>query len=304
MDISSSGHTAVSSSNGLRRFLQRHALLCYFLMAYGFSWIAWLPYVLSKNGLGLLPISPGQFAALPGAFLGPCLSGFLMTAALEGRPGVSRLLHRIIQWRVSWYWYPAVLCGVPIVVVAGYLALPGAHAALHPVIPQIIWLYPLALIMEILTSGLAEEPGWRGFALPRLQQQLGPVLGGGIILGILWQCWHLPLYLTDWGGGAGWSDIGVAIIGNIGLTIVITWVFNHVRGSLFITILLHSALDAFGVTAATSLFSTQWMIQNGNMALLLGFCAVALVLVVVTRGRLGYQQTPSNTASNFNEEKS
>jgi membrane protease YdiL (CAAX protease family) len=304
MDISSSGQTVVSSSNGLRRFLQRHALVCYFLMAYGFSWIAWLPYVLSKSGVGILPITLNQFAALPGAYLGPFLSGVLMTAALEGKPGVGRLLRRFVQWRVSWYWYPAVLCGVPIVVVAGYLALPSAEHALHPVVPQILWIFPLALIMEILTSGLAEEPGWRGFALPRLQQQLGPLLGGGVILGILWQCWHLPLYLTDWGGGAGWLEIGEAIIGNIGLTIVITWVFNRVRGSLLITILLHSTLDAFGVAAATSLFSTQWMIQNGNMALLLGFGAVALVLVVVTRGRLGYQQASSDTASIFDEGKS
>ncbi len=304
MDISSSGHTAVPTSSGLRRFLQRHALVCYFLMAYGFSWIAWLPYVLSKNGLGLLPIDLGQFAALPGAFLGPCLSGILMTAVLEGKPGVGRLLRRFVQWRVSWYWYPAVLCGVPIVVVAGYLALPGGEAAIHPTVPQILWIFPLALILEILTSGLAEEPGWRGFALPHLQQQLGPLLGGGIILGILWQCWHLPLYLTDWGNGAGWHQIGVAIIGNIGLTIVITWVFNHVRESLLITILLHAALDAFGVTAATSLFATQWMIQNGDMALLLGFGAVAIVLVIVTRGRLGYQQASLDPASTSNEGKS
>ncbi|SRR5579884_144910 len=290
MDISSPGHAVVPTTSGFRRFLQRHALLCYFLMAYGFSWIAWIPFVLSQDGLGLLPFQPGQFAALPGAYLGPFLSGILMAAALEGKPGVSRLLRRIIQWRVSWYWYPIVLCGVPIVITAGYLALPGAKAALHPVVSQLIWLFPLALIMEILTSGLAEEPGWRGFALPRLQQQYGPLLGGGVILGILWQCWHLPLYLTDWGGGAGWPEIGKAIIGNIALTIVITWVFNHVRGSLLITILLHAALDAFGVAAGTSLFSTQWMIQNGDMALLLGFGAVALVLVAVTRGHLGYQR--------------
>jgi membrane protease YdiL (CAAX protease family) len=283
----------------------RHALVCYFLMAYGFSWIVWVPYVLSQDGLGLLPIHLTQLGLLPGAYLGPLLSGLLMTAVLEGKPGVGRLLRRVVQWRVGWLWYPLILCGIPIVIVAGFLALPGAEAAIHPVFPQIIWVFPLALIMEILTSGLAEEPGWRGFALPRLQQQLGPLLGS-VILGILWQCWHLPLYLTDWGGGAGWLEICEAIIGNIGLTIVITWVFNHTRGSLLIAILLHATIDAFGVMAATSLFPVQWMQQNGNMALLLGFGAVALVLVVVTGGRLGYQRasSPPPAAPAFNDGQS
>jgi hypothetical protein len=118
---------------------------------------------------------------------------------------------------------------------------------------------------------------------------------GTVLLGILWQCWHLPLYLTSWGGGAGWLGIGEAILGNVGLTIVITWVFNHSRGSLLIAILMHATLDAFGVDSAMNLFSSvQWVQTYENMALLIGFGIVALVLVVVTRGRLGYRQTFSS----------
>jgi membrane protease YdiL (CAAX protease family) len=293
MNVPSSTRPVVSSPEKPRKIMQRYPLVCYFLMAFGFSWIAWVPFVLSLDGQGLLPFRPGQVALLPGAFLGPFLSGFLMTAATEGKPGVGRLWRRIVQWRVGWYWYPVIVCGVPIVIVAGLLPLPGVEAAIHPVVPQILWVFPLLLIVEILTSGLAEEPGWRGFALPRLQQQYGPLLGGGVMLGILWQCWHLPLYLTDWGGGAGWLRICEAIIGNIGLTIVMTWVFNRTRGSLFTAILLHATLDAFGATAGTSLFSPQWMQQNGDLSLLIGFGVVALVLVILTRGRLGYQQASS-----------
>lgn len=102
MSVSSSTHPAVSSPGKLRQFLQQHPLVGYFVMAYGFSWLAWLPFILSKGGLGLLPVSLSQFAIIPGAFLGPLLSGFLMTAAIEGRPGVQRLLRRFIVWRVGW----------------------------------------------------------------------------------------------------------------------------------------------------------------------------------------------------------
>jgi len=254
-----------------------------------FTWLSWLPYVLSLDGIGLLPIHLTQLGILPGAFLGPFFSGFLMTAALEGKPGVGRLLRRFIPKHIGWQWYLLAVFGVPIIVTTGFLLQPGAEAELHPVVPQIFWVFPLALLLQIVTSGLAEEPGWRGFALPHLQRQCGPVWGS-ILLGILWQCWHLPLYLTEWGAGAGWFEITVAILGTIGLTVLMTWVFNHTRGNLFIAILLHASLDAFGMTAATSLFSMQWIRQHDNMALFISFSVVALILIIVTRGRLGYRQ--------------
>jgi membrane protease YdiL (CAAX protease family) len=301
MHVSSSNLTTLSSQKGIRSFLQRHALVCYFLMAYGFSWIAWIPFVLSQDGLGLLPFRPGQAALLPGAYLGPLLSGLLMTAALEGKPGVGRLLRRFVQWRVGWYWYPLILCGVPIIIMAGFLAQSGAEQALHIPFPQLVLFFPLVLIMEILTSGLAEEPGWRGFALPRLQQRFGSLLGS-CLLGLLWGGWHLPLYLTDWGNGAGWLEIGEFILGTVSFAIMFSWVFNHTRGSLLIAILLHATIDAFTSTAAgTGLFSEQWLLKHEYLAILLGFGAVALVLVVVTRGRLGYRRasSPPDTASTF-----
>lgn len=293
MDISSSTPPVVSSPGKLRQFMQSHALLCYFLMAYGFSWLAWVPYILSQDGLGLLPVHLTQLGILPGAFLGPCLSGFLMTAATEGRSGVRSLLRRFVLWRVGWYWYLLALCGIPAIIVMGFLTQPGVQAALHPNVPQLLLFFPLLLIMEILTSGLAEEPGWRGFALPRLQQRFGPLLGT-ILLGILWGGWHLPLFLTAWQAGAGGLAICEFILGTVGIAIVITWAFNHTQGSLLIAILLHATVDAFtSAAAATNLFSEQWMQMHENPAILVGSGMVALVLIVVTRGRLGYQQASS-----------
>jgi membrane protease YdiL (CAAX protease family) len=293
MHVTSSGSTAVSSPKGIRYFMQRHALVCYFLMAYSFSWIAWIPFVLSQDGLGFLPFRPGQAALLPGAYLGPLFSSLLMTAILEGKPGVGRLLRRLVQWRMGWYWYLLALCGIPIIIMAGFLAQPGAEQALHIPFPQLVLFFPLALILEILTSGLAEEPGWRGFALPRLQQQRGPLLGS-VILGILWGGWHLPLYLTDWGSGAGWLEICEFILGTVSITILFSWVFNHTRGSLLIAILMHATVDAFTSTAVgTGLFAESWILKHEILAILLGFAAIALVLVVITRGRLGYQRTSS-----------
>src|SRR5919107_6462393 len=80
--------------------LARHPLISFFGMAFAFSWIAWSPWVLSEEGVGLLPYPVSSLPWLPlGIFLGPTLSGFIMTGITEGRAGVRRLLHRIVLWR-------------------------------------------------------------------------------------------------------------------------------------------------------------------------------------------------------------
>jgi divalent metal cation (Fe/Co/Zn/Cd) transporter len=101
------------------------------------------------------------------------------------------------------------------------------------------------------------------------------------------------LFLTDWSSGAGGLGICEFILGTVSFAIMISWAFNHTRGSLLIAILMHATLDAFTSTAAgTGLFSAQWMQKYESLAILLGFGVVALVLVAVTRGRLGYQRMP------------
>ena len=132
-----------------------------------------------------------------------------------------------------------------------------------------------------------EEPGWRGFALPRLQLLHGPLVGT-LILGLLWALWHLPEFLVpSWAAQSGGSDffaIVKFVVIAICFAIVITWVFNNTIGSLFIAILVHASIDDFsgllGVLISPSDVSTSLLVSFGPLALL---------LVALTRGQLDYQ---------------
>jgi membrane protease YdiL (CAAX protease family) len=193
-------------------FVRRHGLVSYYALAYGLSWLAWVPYILSQYGLGVLQIPSPQFLGagemagqlvglLPGAYLGPLGAAFLVTALSEGRPGLRRWGGRLFKWGVNWRWYALALLGVPALLVAGTLAVsPGAAAGLRLPPFELLLLYVPFLLLQMVTTGLAEEPGWRDFALVRHQRLHGPLLGT-LILGVLWAGWHLPLFLTDWGRG-------------------------------------------------------------------------------------------------------
>ena len=133
---------------------------------------------------------------------------------------------------------------------------------------------------------LGEEPGWRGFALPRLQALHGPLVGS-IILGVLWGLWHLPLFFTPWNELTTFNVV-VYVLATTCLSIIYTWVFNNTKGSILIAILLHWSFDVATVPVA-SLFPAPIVLDYGLLVILPGFGAVALLMIALTRGRLGYQ---------------
>jgi uncharacterized protein len=145
---------------------------------------------------------------IPGAYVGPIFSAYLLTRLTEGRAGVRRWRSAFLRVRVGWIWYAIALVGVPAVIMMATFILPGAISALERPDPRAVLAFLPMLLIQLLTTGLAEEPGWREFALPRMQRGYGPMLGT-VILGGLWTGWHLPLFLSGWAmGGAG---IGIIV---------------------------------------------------------------------------------------------
>lgn len=275
-----------------RAFVRGHSLVSYFLLAYGITWLGWAPYVLSQHGLGLLHVRFPEVLGdatlsglLPGAYLGPLSSAFVVTAIAEGRPGLRRWAGRLARWSVHWRWYAVALLGVPALLVAGALLLPGAVAHVRAPAAGVLVSYLPLLVLQMLTTGIAEEPGWRDFALPRLQSRCGPLVGT-VILGILWAGWHLPLFLTDW-ARADVVDVVLFLALGIVFSIGITWVFNRTRESLPIAMLVHTSNNNLLSTVGPAAFPVLRDFRNGLIASLIGYGALAVVLVVATRGRLG-----------------
>jgi len=85
-------------------FLARHSLVWYFLFAFGFSWLLFLPGLLTYYGVISLSDDIVRLLAIAG-LLGPILSGFIMTAFTEDGPGIARLLRRMVRLRVGLRWY-------------------------------------------------------------------------------------------------------------------------------------------------------------------------------------------------------
>jgi membrane protease YdiL (CAAX protease family) len=270
--------------------MRQHPLFFFFLMACAFSWIVLIPFVLSE--WDILPKS-FSFAFVLNPFVGPFLAAFIMTGITEGRAGVLRLIRSCTQVRIGWQWYLFILLGIPALFLLGIIILPGALASFQGLPPHFLVVYLVTFVVIFFLGGpLGEELGWRGFALPRMQPRCGP-LWGTLLLGVLWVFWHLPHFLTSaQRGGPGTSfatfltNFPIFSLMVMAMAIIFTWVFNHTRGSLFIAILLHASINTFSIV--TPLFAAP-IVTSTDLAILIGVGVPALLIVILTRGRLGYQ---------------
>ena len=175
--------------------LIKKAMFTYIIIALGFTWACWIPSLLwAQQHNYTLPTIASLSADTPFSFTnqqhiliallfsfavyGPLLGGFVATYMAHGKPGVRKLLSRMGRWRIAGKWYgTAVLLILVITLLPLTLGLLLGFAAFKSGQPSFalatLATFLFLLIYQMLTSGLGEEPGWRGYLLPTLQASYG-----------------------------------------------------------------------------------------------------------------------------------
>lgn len=288
----------------LRSLLRRHPLASYFVLAFAGTWLVLLLPLLGGNGLGLLSYTLPDVAAmllfvLVSTFCGPTLAAYAVTAAESGKPGVKAFMRRYALWRVGIQWYLVAIFGFLILFLIS-ITISLGPAPLVNLFQQWQLLFTMFLPTLLLFAVLGifgEEPGWRGFALPRLQARYGPVRGS-LILGFLHGIWHFPAFfvvgaLAPFSLPSFTAFLLVAIAG----TFMYTWIYNNTRESILLAILTHAASNAASVyvnnlaQAAPSAQTAQTaQSAYGDWVNVLVFWAWALLLIGLTRAQLGYKR--------------
>ena len=256
-------------------------LVGYFLLAYGISWIIWLPLYAPALHITGLPVLPYHHA-LGG--LGPLLASVVMTYRTQGRQGLQRLLQQCMQLKPLLLLLVALVSPALLYVLAAVMVYAIQH---QPVNISGLWVakefpqmsFVVFFLYNLFFFGYGEEAGWRGFALPRLQQQLHPLVAT-LVLTLLWACWHIPLFLyrpgytaMDMAGITGW------VMSLLTGSILLTWMYNASKGSILICAVFHSTVDV----AFTADVPHPQMI--GYMGMLITVWGLIVVTYLCKRGR-------------------
>lgn len=236
-------------------------MIKFFACAFGFSWLFWLPLVADTAGWIKLP--DGHFHIQQIGAFGPAAAALLL-AGKERRS----LLASLVRWRVHPLLYLVALVGPALYMQGGRLLHSLTGGALAPnlsVSPGVI----ISTFLFLLFYGgpLQEEPGWRGYALPRMQARMG-FWGATCSLGAIWALWHLPLFFVRGSAQYHANMIGFLLTG-IGLSILMGWVYNAARGSILLPLLTHAGVN----TAASFIRISPYGVQkNGPF-----FWSIALI---------------------------
>lgn len=210
--------------NRIMTFIKHQPQVTFWGIAYFTFFVGYLMYVLYPSPLWNF------------AIWGPFLGGILVTGIADGRRGLKAYFSRIVRWRVGLKWYAVALL-LPLMMRLAALGLNLASGA--TLAPDIQWPAWSDFMMELLIGfffiALGEEPGFRGFALPRLLVGRS-ALAAGLMVGILHTIWHLPLFIT---GDVSLMNIIIIISG----AVLMTWLFNNTQGSVFIIMVLHFSVN-------------------------------------------------------------
>ena len=293
------------TSSPLKRLISAHPLVAYFVIAFAGTWAFLLPFALSRgvNGLGLLPFTLPDIAFfiafILAALAGPALASLTVTAITSGKAGVGLLLRRCVQWRVGIGWYLIAIFGFFLIYLVGYSVFLGVNLPLALLVKWTLIFtvfFPQAVFI-ILTGVVRGRTGLARICAAEVATTLRPHPGDHHPRYTAWPVAFARVFYACCLDRSASLTTRVSSSLAIAATFLYTWIFNHTKGSVLIATLTHGFGDATTYCACSPhprASCRQWMgcsrlstgTGNGVNVITIGVCA--LLLLVFTRGRLGY----------------
>ena len=237
------------ATRGLLQRVRNRPTAAFVVLAFAFSWAAWLPLLAATQNW--LPMRPWSGLHLLGG-LGPAAAALVVVGCTEGRAGLHRLGRRLVAWRGRRRaWAFAVLVPPLLLVIAAPLSAWvsgssgvrlnwsafGASTEFASLPLAVWWLANLGFY------GVGEEMGWRDFLQPRLERRHSVIRAAGLV-SLPWAAWHLPLF------GITPSYRAMPLVGFLGFAAsiwvaswIFAWLWHLGRSSLLVVAVFHAWFD-------------------------------------------------------------
>lgn len=239
----------------MKQFFKRYELVFFFLFTFILSWFA-------------VPLMDG--ALIP---QGPMFAAMLLIALTQGRQGLRDYWKRLTRWRGG-QWYlvgTALIVGYQGIALAVNLWL-GAEMA-----EPVRWLSLGILVQLLFFGGQWEEPGWTGYALPKLQERFAnrpnSLWSAALILGLFRAIWHTPLLLY---GKIFWFDV---LMFSVAFQVLIAWLYQRSGRSVPVVMWFHFMSNVIGATLFPVFSGADRLTYYVLFMSLATLVALALVLV-------------------------
>lgn len=254
-------------------------LILFILIAFGWTWLFYLPSILSPTGGGRTSTGTIEIHMLIlesiGNF-GPLVGAVSLAFINERKEGIKQLWKRFWNFHIKKKWIILIFFLLP--TLSGIAFLTAIF--IEGIIPELIWLsQPWLLIFWFFilftyAGGLAEEFGWRGYAIDRLQAKYNAFYSS-IALGVIWTFWHLPFWFVPGSSHQKGSFLWFLVF-VIFLSILFTWIYNNTEGNLLASTIFH-AMSNLAIIIIFPLDQTS----NGGFYYTLIIIIFAILIMVI-----------------------
>lgn len=218
----------------------------FFLVTFILSWVLWAPLVLVS--LMEIPVTDKlwpiiRFTGIMLGAFGPLAGALFDLRRTKGKGYVRKYLNSFTDFKLGWkaYIYPILIFGGSTFIAWLFPEFLG-EKRLSMLLPS-IWVYLPCLLFMIFLGGGQEEFGWRGYALPILENKFG-IWIANIILGVIWAFWHLPLWFIT-GTSQTYMNFGGFALLMTGYSFILSWIRRISGNKPFSGVYAHGLANSF-----------------------------------------------------------
>jgi len=243
--------------------IRNRPVTSFLILAFAISYAAGIPFNFATSGL----FPPTSIWALYVPRLvtvfGPAIAALVVT-----RSRVDLVRSLLIPLRY-WPWVAmSVIAGIATAIAAFRLAgAPGPKPSL---------LLGAHFVFQIVTAGIGEELGWRGWMLPTLARER-TFASATALTGLAWIVWHAPVFMSSLTVALSFLALLAA------LSVVFAWLWIRTNGNTGVVAIAHAAVNAPFVFLESS--------ARGRAGEALGYLAafyVCLAVVPLIKARRPY----------------
>jgi membrane protease YdiL (CAAX protease family) len=208
-------------------------ILTFFLLTYAIFWgINYLYFWIFKNPNELINFNTFSGVLYYILFIipsfGPFIAALIVTAIFDKKEDLREYSKRLIKFRVKYHWYLlAIIIPVSAYLIPKIIRYLLNDPSIMPFMEPTAWNLGPLLTINVIISGIAEEPGWRNYAVPKLKQVFNPLVTS-MIIGVVWAFWHLTFYIS---GSRPWSQFPQFLITVVMLSIIYTWLYINTEST-------------------------------------------------------------------------
>jgi membrane protease YdiL (CAAX protease family) len=230
-----------------RNIMENKVPVRFFVVTFLWSWLFFGLAILfagDSQDLSEMIMSPGiDFLLVLIGVFGPAIGAFVSLYTLEGKGAIKNYLKLFLSLRFGWKaWLSIILVLGGSSIIAWIIPEFLGEARIEAHLPN-IYIFPIYILAMIFLGGGQEELGWQGYILPRLEKRFGLIIGG-LILGIVWAVWHLPLWFIPGTSQIFMNFFGFMLV-TIGYAYFFSWIVKESGNRLFSGLVVHGFANAF-----------------------------------------------------------